>query len=187
MFPYPGTRGSVYCSVRLHLQWGNLKPALFQIPSTIFLLRFLSALFSTLSLFLIYFLGKKAWSQKAGFLALVLLALSPGAIQAAHFGTFESGLTFLYLLVFWFILGFLQKKNLKNYYLSLVILAIATAIKASSLVLLPLPILVLLPQPKKKFRLKQKLFIIASGLVVFLTLTVLFSPYYLTADFTTHP
>lgn len=60
--------------------------------------RFYSALFSTLSIFLIYKISNTFLPKKWSYLAAILTALTPGMIQQAHFATPESNLTFFLLL-----------------------------------------------------------------------------------------
>jgi len=59
--------------------------------------RLLSALFSTLSIYLVYRIGKKAISETGALLAGFLTAVSVGLLQAAHYGVTESLLLFLLL------------------------------------------------------------------------------------------
>jgi 4-amino-4-deoxy-L-arabinose transferase-like glycosyltransferase len=61
--------------------------------------RFLSALFSTLSIYLIYWIGKKTINEKAALLAAYLTAVTVGFIQTAHYGVTESLLLFLLLAI----------------------------------------------------------------------------------------
>lgn len=147
-------------------------------------LRSLSALFSSLAIYTIYFIGKKFWNKKVGFLAAFLTAFSPGLIQAAHFGTFESILVFLYLWIFYFSIKILKEKRTKNFFLAIILISIASAIKINSAILLVFPTLPLIkPSTVNKIRLRKKLLYVALGILIFFLLTVLLSPYYLTEDF----
>ena len=58
--------------------------------------RFLSALLATLSIPLVYLLGKSLWNKTVGVLAAFFLACTPLAIQLAHFYTTESILVFFF-------------------------------------------------------------------------------------------
>ncbi len=146
-------------------------------------LRVISSFFSTLTIFLIYLVGEKFWNKKVAVLAASFLAFSPGAIQAAHFGTAESILSFLYLLVFFLNLRLFQKNNLRDFFLALFFAAAASAIKINSLVLVPLSVLILFFSGKKKYRWGAKVLVVGGGLLVFSLLVLLFSPYYLTSNF----
>jgi hypothetical protein len=64
-----------------------------------FIGRFLSALFSTLSIYLVYWLGKKTINENAALLAAYLTAVTVGLIQTAHYGITESLLLFFLLAI----------------------------------------------------------------------------------------
>lgn len=67
-------------------------------PETLTIIgRFISALLSTVSVLLIYFLGKKWWNERVGTYAAILLATTPLFIQLAHFYTTESIMVLLLL------------------------------------------------------------------------------------------
>lgn len=160
-------------------------PALFDLypfKYYVFVLRIISALLAVLSIFLLYLIGKRFWTEKVGIISALLFTFSPGAIQAAHFGTFESTLTFLYLAVFYFFLVFWQTKRLSYFYLSTLFLMISCAIKINSIVFLPVLILGLF-----FFMGKAKILIsiltFMQLIIIFPVFTVLLSPYYLTPDF----
>lgn len=144
--------------------------------------RFISAFFSLLTVFLIYLIGKKFWNEKVGLLSAGLLTFSAGAIQAAHFGTFESTLTFFYLLIFYFFLGFWQTKRLIYFNLSALFLIISSAIKINSIVFLPILILGLFFFWKKT-KIQKIIMTLLLLLIIFPLFTVLLSPYYLTPGF----
>jgi len=59
--------------------------------------RYVSAILSITSVFLVYFLGKKWWNERTGLLAAILMATTPLFIQLAHFYTTESIMVFLLL------------------------------------------------------------------------------------------
>lgn len=62
-------------------------------------LRFWSAFFSSLSVLFFYFIAKKIFSSsKLSFIFSLFLIFTPGLIQAAHFGTTESILIFIFSL-----------------------------------------------------------------------------------------
>ena len=120
--------------------------------------RMLSALFSTLSLPLIYLITKRLLvavvsSEKHGIkdetntdkyalMALIIAAFSPGLIQFAHFTTFESFLTFEYLLFCYFSIKLLEKPTWRNYLILAVICGLAVGTKIVSLFLVPIYLLV---------------------------------------------
>lgn len=97
--------------------------------------RFYSALFATLLIPLLFFIGKKIKDKKTGLIAAFLTTTSVGFIQFAHFGTFEMWLTFFSVLLFWMCI---QKPSKRNILLIGIIFGILIATKVSSLILFPL-------------------------------------------------
>jgi len=148
----------------------------------VFVLRVISALSAVFSILLIFLIGQRFWSRRVGIMSALLLTFSPGLIQAAHFGTFESSLTFLYLLVFYFFLVFWQTKRFIYFCLSFLFIIISCAIKINSIIFLPILILGFLFFLKQSIIVKFILGIILT-LVIFPLLTLLLSPYYLTSGF----
>jgi 4-amino-4-deoxy-L-arabinose transferase-like glycosyltransferase len=149
---------------------------------TVLNMRFISAFFSSLTIILVYFTLKKYWERNIALVTAGLVAFSPGLIQSAHFGTFESVLIFLYLAIFYFCLSLLQTGKDSHFIASLFLIGISSAIKINSLILLPIPVLTLLFRQFKKRDIK-KLIIIPPGIVFTLLITLIFSPYYLTQSF----
>jgi hypothetical protein len=149
----------------------------------IILLRIFSAFFSTFAVVIVYLIGNKAWNKKIGILAAGMTAFSPGLIQAAHFGTFESVLTFLYLLIFLFNVKLLKDHAFKNFLFAVLSTAIASAIKINSLVFLPLSILTLFISGGIRKRVVAKLLVFLAGVLIFPLLVMFLSPYYLTPGF----
>lgn len=118
----------------------------------IVLLRIFSATQGIGIIIISYFVGKillkilKFEISNYKLLALpFLVATSPGLIQASHFGTFESSLTFLYFLFFYFFLKtYISNKHFLLNYLALVfVFSISLSIKITSLILLPIVFLLL--------------------------------------------
>ncbi len=105
--------------------------------NSILILRFYAALFSVLSIGLVYFLSRKIFSQTYSFLAVILSIFNPGLIQLAHFGTTESLLIFIFLLeIYLSILIYQKRNNYWQYLLAGIFGGIAIATKISSLVFL---------------------------------------------------
>lgn len=132
---------------------------LINIPNTfinsIYTLRLWSAVFSCLSVFVLYLI----FSNKLFFL---LLIFTPGLIQTAHFGTTES----LLLLVF---ISTLYLSKTKHYFLASVICGIGIATKISSIIFI---IPAILSITKNKQFIKLFLF-----LIITLAVSCLLSPY----------
>lgn len=105
--------------------------------------RFLSALLSTFIIPLIYVLMLRILekeNRQAQIFALAaagLTAFTPGFIQYAHFSTFETFLTFEYLLIFYFSFQLFQKGRWQDYLLTATLIGLAAATKIVSLTLTP--------------------------------------------------
>lgn len=119
-------------------------------------LRFYSALFSSLSLIIFYFIGLKLYKpKKYSFFLVLLLVFTPGLIQMAHFGTTESILFFVFAsnILLSFKIFDTQKKRFLI--LSSIISGIGLATKVSSLILITPIFLSLLFLLLKKIKIKQ--------------------------------
>lgn len=150
------------------------------------LLRLAAALSSFLTVLVVFWLGSRFWGDKWGLAAAWLAAFSPGMIQAAHFGTFESILTFLYLLSFTGVFLILKEGQLKYLLVAILPIVLAGSLKINSLVLLPLPLLAYggktyFSSPKAEWLIKLFYGFVLS--LILISLVPLFSPYYLTSDF----
>jgi hypothetical protein len=102
--------------------------------------RGISAMLDTLSIVLVYKLGKKLWNGKVGIIGAGFYAFSPLAIQYSHFMTMESWVTFIWLAVI-LILTRLPRRGAAGLAMTMavgVLLGAAGAVKASSVVLMPL-------------------------------------------------
>jgi 4-amino-4-deoxy-L-arabinose transferase-like glycosyltransferase len=151
---------------------------------SIILLRFISFSSSVLTIFLIFYIGQKFWSLRIGILASVFTAFSTGLIQASHFGTFESFLTLTYLVIFLFSLLFTKKGKFLYFFLAIIGICVACAIKINSAILLPILFLLLIIHSKQRNVAHRKTFLYGlTGLMMFIIITVLLSPYYTTIDF----
>lgn len=114
--------------------------------------RVVSAILSLAILPLIYFIARKIMPQKFVVLSVILASLSVGLIQYAHFGTFETYLTFFSLLLFYLLLMYITDLRYRYFLFSAVILGILVALKISSFALLPLPLFAALLVDKKKIK-----------------------------------
>jgi len=75
--------------------------------------RYISALFDTGIVFIIYLLGKKIFNKKVGLLSSVFYSLSVFPIQASHFFAVDVMLTFFVILTLYFIVILLINNNIK--------------------------------------------------------------------------
>ncbi len=136
--------------------------------------RSFSALFSSLSLILVFFLTKKIFNKKVAILATFFTAFCPSLIQTAHFSVTESLLVFWLLLISLLSLKIADKASYKNYLVTGFIwgLALATKISALSFAIIPLTAHLLFHFRKIKNYLK----LLVGFTVAFLTFAFL-SPY----------
>lgn len=123
--------------------------------------RFYSAIFATLLVPILFFIGKKIKNETVGLITAFFTATSTGFIQFAHFGTFELWLTFFTVLLFWICLGL--KKHATD--VSLILLSflcgILAAIKISHIAILPLAVLVITLQELYQNRTRHHVYKIA--------------------------
>jgi len=153
----------------------GLKLELVPFKDAVYLLRYWSGLFSTLTIPLVYLITKRLINRQYGLLAASVVALMPGLIQAAHFGTTESLLTFLYMLIIYLSLRALKFKHiLHNAVLLGIAFGLALGIKVSAIYfVLPVGIASL-------FSLRNRKYFIAFWLIfglLTLLFTVLASPH----------
>jgi len=94
--------------------------------------RVLSALFDTLTVFLVYLLGKKLRSANVGLLAAALTAATVLHVQLAHFYTVDTLLTTFVVLLFYLILWAAEAPSTKRAVLLGVVLGMTMATKLSA-------------------------------------------------------
>lgn len=151
---------------------------------SIILLRFISSVSSILTIFLIFYIGYKFWNFKAGMLTSLFTAFSAGLIQSSHFGTFESFLTFMYLLILLFSLIFIKRGELLYYFLSVIAIGIASAVKINSIIIFVVPLFLLIARSKQKKIASYKTFFNAfTATILLILITILLSPYHATLEF----
>jgi len=158
--------------------------------------RTLSAFFSVLVIILVYMiLNELIYSDKkrednlvkyTSLIGALITTFLPGMIQFAHFATFETFLTFEYLLVVWLAIR-LSKYGGKYYMITGIVLGAAIATKIVSLAVLPVLLLAhfiyIWQVQGKGYKLWKKLLLtlinpyFITALVVTLAFAFLFSPY----------
>lgn len=115
--------------------------------------RFYSAFFSTLTLVVVYLITRKLFKKNLyQLLATLVVAVTPGIIQQAHFTTPESILTFWLSMVLLLSIKWLETKRGLFVYLAAIALGFAIGTKITGLVFFPILIFALLIN----FRLKPK-------------------------------
>lgn len=136
--------------------------------------RYISAVLSTFSIFLVYLVGKRMWNARIGTLAALMFTAIPLHIQLSHFYTTECMLVWLFLVLLY---GALQYDETPDLH-SLIRMAIASglllATKNTAYLFLPIPLLTIVMNRKWTGRTIQALAIFA-GLCV--TVFFLASPY----------
>lgn len=138
--------------------------------------RHYSAFFSSISLILVYIVGKRVFNKKVGIVAVLLAAFSPSLIQTAHYAVTESLLVFWALLITYLSLGLYKNPKGQKLFLTSLVCGLSLATKTSAITLLIVPILSYLPHLKSKKPLKS--LILPLGFVVTALLFFgLFSPY----------
>jgi len=146
----------------------------------IFFLRFWSALSNSVTIYLIYLIGKKFFHLRLPFslVSPFLTAFIPGLIQAAHFGTTESLLTFFFVTIIYFSLNFLKTNHKRNLLIAGILsgLAIGTKISGAIFLIAPLSATIIHSIVSKK---KNKLMIYQISIIVVAAavFAVLSSPY----------
>ncbi len=140
-------------------------------------LRIFSAIFSSISIYIIYRIAAHLFSDKFTPLALALLMIfSPGLIQLAHFGTTESLLILVFLCNILFSQKYIRTRQSSYLVLAAINSAVGIASKLSAAIfILPIALALLY-----RFVEKPHFRYIAQGLIfLFITilLSAIFSPY----------
>lgn len=100
--------------------------------------RWISALSGTTSIYVLYLIGKKAYSPKTGVVAALLLATCFLHVRNSHFGVVDAMLILLILSSFYYSLSIISKPTLRNYVLAAIFASAATATKwNAALIVLP--------------------------------------------------
>lgn len=137
-----------------------------------------SAFFSTITIFPLYYLGKKVFGHHAGLLACLIYALTVASIQTAHFSTTENLLTFITVLITYLSLLLFEKPSARLSLLIGLVLGIGVATKTTGVVffLAPTVSLCLIFFFKMVPRLKTLSYLLLIGSGAFLIFS-LFSPF----------
>ena len=146
----------------------------------IFFLRFWSALSSTAIIYLIYLIGKKIFRLHLPFSLIppLLTTFVPGLIQAAHFGTTESLLTFFFIAIIYFSFNFLKTNQKKNLPILGILSGLAIGTKISGAIFLASPILgIIIHSIVSKKKIKSAVYQIIIIAIIAAIFAVLSSPY----------
>jgi 4-amino-4-deoxy-L-arabinose transferase-like glycosyltransferase len=142
-----------------------------------YILRFWSAVFSVLTVVVGFKLSSSLFPKDKKYIFPALLALSPGLIQSAHFGTTESILTLIFVSLAWLCLRLIKQNKTKDFFLTGLVAGVGLASKLSALVyILPLFLVTALILFFKKPKNYCKNFIVLVFAVI--TFSILFCPYF---------
>jgi|TARA_B100001971_G_scaffold190909_1_gene194024 4-amino-4-deoxy-L-arabinose transferase-like glycosyltransferase len=97
--------------------------------------RALAAAADTITILLVYLLGRRLGGVTAGLLAAALAGLAVQHIQQAHFGTFDALLTACVTASLWSLARYVAKGNARNIILSGVLIGLAVGSKFSAVML----------------------------------------------------
>ena len=125
------------------------------------------ALFGVASVFLVFFIGLRLWSQGAGLLAALVLLTSLQNTVQSRVAVMDSTLTFWLLLCIWFLISWYKSKDWKLFYWAMAASAIAALVKGPIALLFPTIVLLITLGIRKELQLlkDKRVFI---GLGVFL-------------------
>lgn len=145
---------------------------------TTYVLRFWSALFSSISVLIFYLIVKKVLNPKIANYATLLFIFTPGIIQLSHFGTTESLMILVFLINIFLSFQLLSTPlDFKTYIYSSLITGIGIASKLSALIfLLPILLVSLHNFIVTKSKLKVTLMVSLNVLLI-LILFIALSPY----------
>ena len=104
--------------------------------------RFISAFLSTLSIYLIYWIGKNVINENAALLAAYFTAVTVGLIQTAHYGVTESMLLFFLLILVVYAIRIVKEKKIfsRHWYAMALVSGLAIGAKTSALSFLIIPL-----------------------------------------------
>jgi hypothetical protein len=111
---------------------------------TLIVLRVQSAFLSTVNILLVFIITRKLFAKdsnknKLALITTFLMVFNPGMIQFAHFGTFETYLTFEYLLIALFAIRYIHKLVFRDLVILCIFVGISISTKIISLVMLSIP------------------------------------------------
>ncbi len=153
---------------------------------SIIILRILSASLSTLIIFLVFTLLYKKLNIYFSLLGAVLVGLNVGLIQYAHFGTFEIWLTFLFLLLFYSIIIYIEKNSKAKLLLIGIVLGLLISVKVSSIVIVPIALITIILYEIKKAKayIRKYLLVINSFISLAVILLTAAITYIITSPYT---
>lgn len=139
--------------------------------------RLFSALLSSLTIAIVFLIGRQLFSKKVGLLSSVVFAFAVGSIQYAHFDTTESALIFLVAFITSIDIYSVREKKPYLLSISLVLVGISAAIKITGLLFGISTLVALLLLLKERVLWKKISFWFFFGLVCSFVVYILLTPY----------
>ncbi len=154
----------------------------FSEPNDVILIgRFISAFFSTLTVYICYLIGKEIHSKEVGLISALLFTFTGISVVHAHFFTVDTPLAFFFsLFVLFFLILLKNPQNLNVRILSGIAAGITVGIKYTAIILIiPSAIIIVLNQSLKKYE-KMKLL---SYVFLLMALTFILTSPFILIDF----
>ena len=162
----------IYFTQELLKLFPSILNSKFLILNSFLIGRFYSALFSTLTIIIVYKICRSFMERRFSYFAALLVAITPGLIQQAHFATPESTLTFFLFGSLLLILKFLKHNKALYLILASIALGFALGVKISSVVfLLPLIAAIIIKSYPKNLSFKTPILFIKQALKTLLKFT----------------
>ena len=140
--------------------------------------RFYSALFSTLTIPLVFLLAKNIFNKYTAMIASALTAFAVSFIQISHFSITENFLTFMAVLICLFSVKLLKTGKLINYILCGIIIGTAVAAKTTALSFIVFPLTAhFLLIAKRPYNFMRRVSFLSAFLLIILIVFTIFSPY----------
>lgn len=140
--------------------------------------RFYSALFSTITIPLVFFLTRNIFNKYVAIIAAILTTFTVSFIQTSHFSITENFLVLISVLICLTSVLLLKNNKLKNYVFCGIFLGVAVATKTAALSFIILPLTAHALTIKKHLRksIKRVLFLFVFLIITFIVFAI-FSPY----------
>ncbi len=140
--------------------------------------RFYSALFSSLTIPLVFILARSVFNKYTALIASLLTTFTVSFIQTAHFSITENFLIFISIVICILSIKLLEAGNLKNYILCGFFIGIAVATKTTALPFVIFPLTVhILSMAKRPYNFIKRVGSIIIFLITSLSVFTFFSPY----------
>lgn len=151
---------------------------------SVILLRYVSAISSLLTILIVFCIGYRLKNLLTGTVSAALTAFSPGLIQAAHFGVYESFLTLMNVALLLTSMLYVKSGRFFYIFISIIIISLSSASKINSVIFLLVPFsLFSIISLKQKMALYKIIVQLVLLLLFFMILTLFLSPYYITTEF----